>query len=230
MSDDKKNPLFEKQPLLENHALIISPADLTDSTIPDLIWALVEARRMYPDREIHFILSGWGGNADPCLGLHDLILQDGNVWGYIFGSANSGHSVVWSGCNRRFVYPNAIMGIHRSYNYFNSNEMVDTRQAALNQQRLETTDKMIAQIYARASKKEYNWWLQQLNKGQLNMVQIFTADQLVEMEMAEYAKQSPFLLARNDNADPQTETLFVGSPMEVPTRDDGGRAASESTP
>lgn len=69
---------------------------------------------MRPDKEIRMYCRGNGGSCRTAFAIIDIIQQHGNVVGLLTSEANSNHGVVFAGCPRRYVYPRALLGLHRT--------------------------------------------------------------------------------------------------------------------
>jgi ATP-dependent protease ClpP protease subunit len=109
----------EKQPLLESHAIIIAPEGIDHSSYLELSWALHVGRVLHPGRPLELRCCGDGGELSPAFALSDLIRSDGNIDGICIGRVSSAHSLIWASCNRRFVHPSALLGVHQSHNHRN---------------------------------------------------------------------------------------------------------------
>lgn len=187
--------LAEKQPMLARWQVLVAPANIDDDAFPEFVWALAEAREKAGDQPVHLLCRGNDGWVETALGIYDVIRQDGNVHGYLMGMCASGSGLIWAACSKRFVYPSAFLGVHRSVYDFPANHATDARYASLVNRRLETVDRRIAEIYAEisATSCDFNWWLQQLSKAMLHELTVFGAAELVKMEMAEYVNgRTPF--------------------------------------
>ncbi len=158
--------LKESQPLLERDGIIIMPADVDDDSYFSISLALRLGRKLFPEKPIELRCHGFGGDAGAGFALIDLIKEDGNVDGILLGFAASAHSLIWAACARRYVYPNAVIGVHQAHNYGQQQMFEQTYMMEL--QKIGWYNAHCARIYAEASNKSQEWWREKL-KGELSV-------------------------------------------------------------
>lgn len=174
--------LKETQPLLESDGIIIMPAEVDDDSYFAISTSLRIARRLFPDRPIELRCHGFGGDAGAGFALIDLIKEDGNVDGILLGFAASAHSLIWAACQRRYVYPNAVIGVHQAHDWQSQPMFEQTYHMEL--MKIGWYNKHSASVYAEASNKPQSWWLEKL-KGELS-VDVFDYEALTgDLGMAE---------------------------------------------
>lgn len=127
--------------------------------------------------------AGDGGSIRDALAMVDLIRAHGDVLGMLAGTAASCHGVIWAGCARRIVYPNAVLGVHK-VGYAELNRGFDTHTAGLLMSELDQYEHLNAQIFARASNQSVQWWKQQIQAPGSQEYRIFTAEDLINLGMA----------------------------------------------
>lgn len=110
-------------------------------------------------------------------------LLQGKEWveGYMVGDIASSAATVWAACSQRYVYPAAMMGIH-PVSWGNDNTTYDAARLRSRAWEFNWTDTEQCRIYAAASNKSLEWWLDLYN--QQGDVKWITSSQLVEMGMA----------------------------------------------
>lgn len=127
--------------------------------------------------------AGQGGSSGDAMAIVDLIAGHGNVTGVLIGEANSMHSVIWAACKRRFVSPNAIIGVHKVA-ISSHDHVLDSKTAGLIFREYDQTEKAMAGIYAGASDKDQAWWYQTLQDTGAVGVHVMTAAALIALGMA----------------------------------------------
>lgn len=100
------------QPLLEIDGTIIVPPYIDAESYTELTWAIHLGRIMFPDSPLKLRIAGFGGDADLAFAILSLIKADGNFEGHVLGGAHSSHAMIWLSCQKRYVYPYAMIGIH----------------------------------------------------------------------------------------------------------------------
>lgn len=179
----------EQRKLLLDHKAFVLPKGIEHDTIVDILLALKEGREKWPDSPLSLYCSGDGGSVDAAFAITALIQEDGNIDGYLLGVAYSAHSVIWSGCATRYIYPGSSLGIHR-ISIDTSNQRIDgpTAQALLHE--LEGGTNYAASIYAMASNKPAAWWIAKMDAAR-NRMSIVDADEIIALGMAERIGGSP---------------------------------------
>lgn len=170
----------KQRELLENHNVIILP----DNINHDFYSFMVEAVIMYPDNEINMYCRGDGGSTRSAVAIVDLIKQHGNFTGLLAGEANSSHVTVWAGCTRRYVYPNAAIGVHK-ISWDLDNIIVTSEVAKTLMDDYEVSERIVSDILAGASNKDAQFWYdaQQFGNTAYKMKMFYYQD-IIAMEMA----------------------------------------------
>lgn len=167
------------QKLLDKHGTLILPDEIEHDTYVTLLEALLHVG----DNPLVLHCHGNGGISAVSRAMVDLIRQHGNVTGLMAGECNSSHGVVWSSCSRRYVYPHGALGVHRV-----AKSQLSTRtdaqtfeQFAVDFNRMDMEN---AHILADASNHSPEWWYDVIKQAGSGGITMFTAQQLILMEMA----------------------------------------------
>jgi ATP-dependent protease ClpP protease subunit len=171
----------EKQPLLEEFGIIILPGNIDEDAYIQMSWSLALGRHLHPDARLILRCWGDGGTASAGLAIADLLRADGNVSGELIGKAQSSSSFIWAACSKRYVYPLAGIGVHSSVMVLNTWEDADYHRTELDH--MKRHDVQIAQIYARASHRDADWWLKKMHQGH-SACYLLDAERLVKIGMA----------------------------------------------
>lgn len=172
--------LREQQPLLEDYGIITTPYEIDMESFRNISWAIKVGRDLFDDIPLKLIVSGVGGYVPEMFAIIDVIQQDGNINGILYGAAYSAHATIFAACSRRFITNHAILSVHEAshaswYPY--------TKDAMkLSHRRLEWADDKAAHIYAAACQNPTNdvhWWKQQLAKATPPELIDFDRDDLV---------------------------------------------------
>lgn len=177
LTDDQK----AAQPLLETFGVILLPPDIDHEAYKEMSWALRLARALHPEQPLELRCHGDGGSGDVMLAIVDLVQADGNVDGMLIGRAYSASSVIWAACARRYVYPNAGIGVHGAL--MNVSSWADGQYYQTYVSGVASTDEAMIALYAAASRKSRKWWRRQMARGHSACVNIDAA-KLVEIGMA----------------------------------------------
>jgi ATP-dependent protease ClpP protease subunit len=170
------------QPLLEQHGIIIAPEEINHDTYIELSWALRIGRELHPAQPLEFRCCGVGGESSRSFAIYDLVQQDGNIDGIALGRVSSGHSIIWSGCNRRFVYPTAMVSVHQSKNGSWQQGQVQ-RDYELGYEQTKWTNSRLVEIYEKVSNQGADYWHDKVFGAGMELFNI-DANQLVELDMA----------------------------------------------
>lgn len=173
----------QQKVLLNDHGVLILPEELDH----DVFALVLTACLMRPDQEIRLYCRGNGGDSRTSYAIIDIIQQHGNVVGLLTSEANSNHGVIFAGCPRRYVYPRARLGLHRT----SLSEMyhIDAPYALNRHEEMETSDHTNARVYAAACKDQTQWgesfWYQQIDQQGSRGLILFDAPFLIECGMAQ---------------------------------------------
>lgn len=169
--------------LLEDQQVIVLPEEITHAVYEDVLAATL----MFPGKEITLYCRGEGGESRAALAIVDLIRLHGKFVGILCGAGNSAHGMIWAACQTRVVTQHGALGIHMvSWDSYSTR--VDAKSAAVIESNFRHTNDHCARIYAEASNRDERYWLEQLERTSGSVV-TFTADDLVEFEMAVPVKQ-----------------------------------------
>jgi ATP-dependent protease ClpP protease subunit len=116
------------------------------------------------------------------LAIVDLIEQHGNCVGLLVGAAISSHSAIWTACQRRYVSPNASIGIHKVA--WTDMDKVDSRDARLLTLESERTEQIISELLARISGKPSSHWFDMMQDAGSNGCKLIEAATLIKLGMA----------------------------------------------
>ncbi|MBZ0291407.1 MAG: ATP-dependent Clp protease proteolytic subunit [Anaerolineae bacterium] len=168
----------ETQTKLLEQGVIILPEEIEHSTYEYVLEALLA----HPGR-VKLYCRGNGGDSASALAMVDLIQAHGNVIGMLPGEAASSHVTVWAGCHERYIYPNALIGVHMV-----SWQSLSTRQDSLSLRQsmmdFEGIERRVAEVLAGASNKDAYWWLKIIQKTGSGGLTMFDAKVIVDLEMA----------------------------------------------
>jgi len=170
------------QPLLEKYGIIITPNEIDHDTYTELSWALQIGREIHKDAPLELRCCGIGGEGHRSFALYDLVRADGNIDGIALGRVSSGYSVVWSGCNRRFVYPSAVIGIHQAKNGAWIQGQLQSDYELGYKHSLWSNNKLV-EIYASISNQNTDYWHDAVFSAGMELLNL-DARQLIELDMA----------------------------------------------
>jgi ATP-dependent protease ClpP protease subunit len=170
------------QPLLEQYGIIVAPNEIDHDTYLELSWALKIGREMHPESPLELRCCGIGGEVSRSFAIYDLVQQDGNIDGIALGRVSSGHTIIWSGCNRRFVYPTALVSIHQTKNGAWLQGQLQ-RDYELGFERYKWGNRQLVEIYAKSSNQGADFWHDKVFSAGAELLN-FDASQLIELEMA----------------------------------------------
>jgi ATP-dependent protease ClpP protease subunit len=165
--------------LLDDHGTLILPEEIEHSTYRLLLETLLHVG----DKPLALYCHGEGGMSATSRAMVDLIRQHGNVTGMLAGEACSAHGIVWAACRHRFVYPHGALGVHMV-----AKSQMSTRGDALTYEQtaadFNRMDMENAHVLAEASNHSAEWWYDLTRKTGSGGITMFTAPQLLLMEMA----------------------------------------------
>lgn len=173
----------QAQPLLEQFGIIVATTEVNEDFYKEMSWALYLGRKLHPDKPLELRCHGDGGYTRTAFAIVDLIQLDGNIDGVLIGNSCSSHSFIWAACARRYVTPFAIMSVH-GVSFGNWNARLDQDTLVRQGQNFELTNTIIANIYAQASSKSAEWWMEKLRVNGATLYD-FNADALInDLQMA----------------------------------------------
>ena len=172
----------KKQPLLEAYGIIVAPNESDHDTYIEWSWALKIGREIHPECPLEIRCCGIGGEVSRSLALYDLIQADGNIDGIALGRVSSGYSIAWSGCNRRFVYPTAVVSIHQAKNGAWQQGQFQ-RDYEIGHERYKWCNSKLIEIYEKISNQGANYWHDKVYSTGMEMLN-FDAEQLIKLDMA----------------------------------------------
>jgi len=170
------------QPLLEQHGIIITPNEIDHESYIELSWAIQIGRVIHKEKALELRCCGDGGEVHRSLALYDLIRADGNIDGIAIGRVSSGYSVVWSGCNRRFVYPSTLVSIHQAQNGSWVQGQFQ-RDYEMGYEHSQWCNARLIEIYAGISNQDTDYWHKAVLGAGMELLN-FDAGQLIKMDMA----------------------------------------------
>jgi ATP-dependent protease ClpP protease subunit len=183
LTDDQR----KAQPLLESLAIIITPFEINDAFYREMMWALKLGRLIHPKKPLALHCHGNGGTVSTALAIVDLIQQDGNIHGFLLGTATSAHTMIWAACQHRYVYPHAGIEIHPVATGAWESRLQEEDYANYRHS-IGWQNKQILWIYANASTKSVKWWKKQYRKGGYTCVNL-PAKKLIQIGMAQPARK-----------------------------------------
>lgn len=171
-----------------SHPCIILPHDIEPETLTNFI----EAVHTCPDPDkIVVYCNGWGGDGHTALGIVDFMdsLKNRILFiGVVSGGSYSASSIIFAGCQKRYIGRNSLLGIHGVQNgaWGTQKDIYNglTQSKFFNDR--------VSSIYANASNQNKKEWKKILLQNG-NMCATFSAKKLVEkLKMAEYYDQGLF--------------------------------------
>lgn len=131
-----------------------------------------------------------GGDSRTGIAIANMIARhgDGMVQGWLVGDSGSTAATIWASCPHRYVMPNSRFGIH-PVTWQESESKYDASTLRLLNKEFEEIDRIQCQIYAAASNRDFDWWWKIYNEP--GDVKWFSAEQLVDLEMAELILPQP---------------------------------------
>jgi len=170
---------------------------------------VLEALAMRPEQVVMYC-KGDGGDVSSALAIVDLIQKHGDVVGMLPGEANSSHATIWAGCKERYVYPNAVMGVHQVA-WDRHEGRLDSHTLWLLAVDFAATDAQVARILAAASNKSMDWWYKVLRDTGSGGVTRYPAGKLIQMGMArdvgEWKPSPPALLPQGEGSNAGLGTI-----------------------
>lgn len=155
------------QPLLEAFGIITLPPCIDSETYPEILWALKVGRLLHEDEPLKLYIAGYGGEADLTFAISSLIKMDGNIEGHLIGGAHSSHGIIWASCQKRYVYPYSILGVH-PVQEGNSLEVNTVKTFEQLRRHLQPYDNIIAQILSEACEDAQTYtteyWLESMRE------------------------------------------------------------------
>jgi ATP-dependent protease ClpP protease subunit len=164
--------------LLERYNTIIIPEDLGHDTYA----MMIEAMLMLNGRPLTLHCHGPGGAARDALAINSLIVHHGNVTGILAGEAHSSHAVIFASCAQRYVYPNALIGLHMVA-WSSIDTRADAKYLDLLAKDYDKTDRRNAMILAEASNMTADYWYEQIRLTSGTTIN-FDYDAILKMELA----------------------------------------------
>lgn len=181
---------------LEQHNRLVLPEYIEHSTYE----LVLEVCALYPEREIVMHCRGEGGGSRSEMAIADLIQQHGNFTALLAGMAMSAHATIFAACARRYVYPNAALGIHQVC-IGEIGQRVDARFARQLADDFQRSNQAVADIFARACRSDAFsagvWERMFANAGSGAYNVIDAGEMVVHFEMAQPI--SMFKEARHGN-------------------------------
>lgn len=164
--------------LLVEHGVLVLPEEIDHNTYVLMVEALIIMR----GKRMALYCRGDGGCSRSALAIVDMLRDHGDVDGILYGEANSSHAAIWAACARRWVSPNAMIGVHM-VSWDSLNTRMDAKSAHLIKTQFEIKDRLFAETFAEASSESVEWWLShiQMTSG---AVQRIGASWMIESQMA----------------------------------------------
>lgn len=125
---------------------------------------------------------GTGGATTSAFAICDLFSENENLIGILIGDARSSMSYIFCSCYRRYVYPNATLGIHRPS--YNSDRWMDGRGFDNLTEELRMTEQRMISLYTRASNRDAVYWRELLNRAGGDFLLHLDAEQCIELGLA----------------------------------------------
>lgn len=169
---------LESDWLLNSRSTIVFPATITSDTLE---WFAARLFYLASTRALNILFCSNGGDSSVGIAIANLLQGKEWVHGYLIGDTASASATVWASCAHRYVYPAAMMGIH-PVSWEDDTSRYDAARLRSRTQEFEWADTEQCRIYAAASNKSLEWWLDLYN--QQGDVKWLTASQLVGMGMA----------------------------------------------
>lgn len=146
--------------LLEKQAVINLPDEIDHAAYELILHRILQGRELHGNKPLMLYCRSNGGSAWDAEAICALIQADGNIDGILIGETMSAGSFIWASCARRYVYPDARMGIHpaaRDAGYRIGNELRGLVEES------EWIDRYQCRMYAGASSRDYDWWWAKLH-------------------------------------------------------------------
>lgn len=166
--------------LLEKHGIIVLPGMIDHASYALILHRLLQGREIHGDQPLMLYCrcdGGWAWDAEAIVAL---IEADGNVDGVLIGETLSSGAFIWASCTRRYVYPNARLGIHptkRDIGYRLGSELKGLVEEA------DWIDRFQCQRYVKASRRGFDWWWAKMHApGDVKWLDV---GELVEIGMAQ---------------------------------------------
>jgi ATP-dependent protease ClpP protease subunit len=179
LSDEQK----KAQPLLAKWGIIILPEEINHEAYVEFSWALQIGRELHGDKPIELRCCGTGGGSRWSFAIADLIKRDGNIDGILIGEVTSGHSIIWSWCQRRYAYPLASLKVHQVYSSGWASDQTETDHR-LSLEEHEYVNKMMIERFAEISIQGSDWWSNVIYGTHIK-TKLMPTEELIDMLMAE---------------------------------------------
>ena len=165
--------------LLEKHGIINLPDEIDHAAYELILHRVLQGRELHGDKPLMLYCRCDGGSAWDAEAIVALIEADSNIDGILIGETMSAGAFIWASCARRYVYPEARLGIHptrRDVGYVTKDVLVGFAQEG------DTVDRFQCLRYEKASRRDFGWWWQKLHAP--GDVKWLDTKELVEIGMA----------------------------------------------
>lgn len=162
---------------------IVLPSRIDESALALFANLATYAWTHLPGERIELWCAGNGGQADETRAICDLIREHGHFDGILAGVAYSAHSIIWAACDRRYVYPSAQLGVHRTVYTYSEPTQFTASQFELMWKTAQAADLFMVETYALASDKDVDWWMEKAYDGELTTR--LSASELIAIGMAQ---------------------------------------------
>ena len=171
-----------QEKLITERGVIILPEDMGHEAYELVLECLLRAEDSWHDT-IRLFCRGDGGCARSALAIVDLVREHGNVAGMLAGEAHSSHAIIWAGCPQRYVYPMGAIGLHRvAVNGLSSRQDAVSLKAFAEE--YAATDRRMVKVLNEACPFHGPFWINLLEETGSGGVKMFSAADLISMEMA----------------------------------------------
>ena len=187
--------------LLEKHGIINLPDEIDHAAYEKILHRVLQGRELHGDKPLMLYCRCSGGLAWDAEAIVALIESDGNIDGILIGETMSAGAFIWASCARRYVYPEARLGIHptrRDVGYVTKDVLVGFAQEG------DTVDRFQCLRYEKASRRDFDWWWQKLHAP--GDVKWLDAKELVEIGMARLFAERITVGAYSSNGAKANET------------------------
>jgi len=179
---------LEKDYLLCEHGIILLVDEINGDSLKALAEKLIYGREHYQDAPLKLYCRCDGGMTREAWALVNLIRQDGNIEGHMVGDVVSAGAVIWAACQKRYVYPDVLMGLH-SIGWWGLEGRIDRQRVASLEADSDLQNARTLRLFAEHSERDEAWWKERFTTHLVFM----TAEELIEVGMAEAVPEQPVI-------------------------------------
>lgn len=175
--------------LLEKQAIIVLPGEIDHAAYTMILHRIMQGRELHRDKPLQLYCRSDGGWAWDAEAIVALIEADGNIDGVLLGETLSSGAFIWASCTRRYVYPDARLGIHptkRDIGYRPGTELRGLVEEA------DWIDRFQCRRYYMSSNRDFDWWWARLHSP--GDVKWLEATELIEIGMTRRIAERPQII------------------------------------